>query len=107
MGFHMPVGASSVKLTGTHAASTPRERLTSGASSMHGGLETNTRRFDIGEAHMALAKVLLLGGRPEEAIPALEATAESSDRKGNLVTAEKARAQLASLKPTRSTDVSP
>ena len=54
--------------------------------------------FTLGQAHMALAEVLLLAERREEAIEALEAAAETSDRKGNIVTAEKARAQLAELR---------
>jgi DNA-binding SARP family transcriptional activator/tetratricopeptide (TPR) repeat protein len=53
--------------------------------------------FTLGQAHMALAEVHMLAERREEAIEALEAAAEASDRKGNLVTAEQARAQLAEL----------
>jgi len=55
--------------------------------------------FTLGQANMALAEVLLLAERREEAIAALEAAAEASDRKGNVVTAEQARAQLAVLRP--------
>jgi hypothetical protein len=54
---------------------------------------------------MAFAEVLLLADRRAEAIEALEAAVEASDGKGNLVTAEKAGAVLASLQPERSTDV--
>jgi hypothetical protein len=53
---------------------------------------------------MAFAEVLLLADRCEKAIEALEAAAETSDRKGNIVTADKARALLADLQPAPSTD---
>ena len=53
--------------------------------------------FTLGQAHMALAEVLQLAGRPEDSIKALEAAVEASDRKGNVVTAEKARALIADL----------
>jgi class 3 adenylate cyclase/tetratricopeptide (TPR) repeat protein len=56
-------------------------------------------------AQMALAEVLLLAHRDEEAVKALEAAADASDRKGNIVTAEKARSMIASLRPARPTDV--
>jgi hypothetical protein len=52
----------------------------------------------LGKAQMALAEVLLLADRREEAIEALEAAAEASDRKGNVVTAGQARAQLEELR---------
>jgi tetratricopeptide (TPR) repeat protein len=50
-----------------------------------------------GEVFLALAEVLRLAGRDEEAIPVLEQAAEVSQRKGNVVTARNARAQLADL----------
>jgi tetratricopeptide (TPR) repeat protein len=52
----------------------------------------------LGQAQMALAEVLLLADRREEAIEALEAAAEASDRKGIVVTAGQARAQLEELR---------
>jgi DNA-binding SARP family transcriptional activator/tetratricopeptide (TPR) repeat protein len=59
--------------------------------------------FTLGQTHMALAEVLLLAERREQAIEAFEAAAETSERKGNVVTAERARAQLAELRaPTGS-----
>jgi tetratricopeptide (TPR) repeat protein len=58
--------------------------------------------FTLGQAYEALADVLLLAGRREGAIVALEAAAESSERKGNLVTAANASAVLASLRPSPS-----
>jgi tetratricopeptide (TPR) repeat protein len=61
--------------------------------------------FTLGGAQMALAEVFLLAGRREEAVEALEAAAEASDRKGNLVTRERARTLLARLQPAPSTDV--
>jgi tetratricopeptide (TPR) repeat protein len=62
--------------------------------------------FTLGQTYWALAEVLLLANRREEAIAALQAAAEASDRKGNLVTAKKARALLATLEPVHSTDAS-
>jgi hypothetical protein len=47
---------------------------------------------------MALAEILLAAERRDEAIEALEAAAEASDRKGNVVTAGQARAQLEELR---------
>jgi class 3 adenylate cyclase/tetratricopeptide (TPR) repeat protein len=46
---------------------------------------------------MALAEVLRLGGRDAEAIPVLRQAVEVSERKGNVVTAQEARALLAGL----------
>jgi class 3 adenylate cyclase len=46
---------------------------------------------------MALAEVLRLGGRDADAIPVLRQAAELSERKGNVVTAQEARARLAGL----------
>jgi tetratricopeptide (TPR) repeat protein len=59
--------------------------------------------FTLGQAQMALAEVLILAGRGEEAIGALEAAADASERKGNVVTARQARAKIAELRlPTGS-----
>jgi tetratricopeptide (TPR) repeat protein len=60
--------------------------------------------FTLGQAYTALAEVLLLGDRGEEAVGALEAAADASERKGNVVTAEKARSMIASLRLAHSTD---
>jgi class 3 adenylate cyclase/predicted ATPase len=46
---------------------------------------------------MALAEVLRLGGRDADAIPVLRQAVEVSERKGNVVTAQEARARLAGL----------
>jgi class 3 adenylate cyclase/tetratricopeptide (TPR) repeat protein len=46
---------------------------------------------------MALAEVLSLGGRDADAIPVLRQAVEVSERKGNVVTAQEARARLAGL----------
>jgi hypothetical protein len=46
---------------------------------------------------MVLADVLEAAGRNEEAIPVLESAVEVSERKGNVVTAERARARVAAL----------
>jgi hypothetical protein len=43
------------------------------------------------------AEVLLLAGRAEEAVGALETALERYERKGNLVLAQRARARLAEL----------
>jgi class 3 adenylate cyclase/tetratricopeptide (TPR) repeat protein len=61
--------------------------------------------FTLGQTYWALAEVLLRAGRREEAVEALEAAAKTSECKGNLVTAEKARALLARLRLAPSTDV--
>jgi tetratricopeptide (TPR) repeat protein len=50
-----------------------------------------------GQALMALAEVLRLGGRDADAIPVLRQAVEVSERKGNVVTAQEARARLAGL----------
>jgi tetratricopeptide (TPR) repeat protein len=54
--------------------------------------------FQRGQILMALAEVLRLGGRDIEAIPVLRQAAEVSERKGNVVTAQEARARLAALR---------
>src|SRR4029453_4131390 len=53
--------------------------------------------FMRGQLLMALAEVLRLGGRDAEAIPVLQQAVEVSERKGNVVTAQEARARLALL----------
>jgi tetratricopeptide (TPR) repeat protein len=53
--------------------------------------------FQRGQARMALAEVLRLGGRDADAIPVLRQAVEVSERKGNVVTAREARARLAGL----------
>ena len=50
-----------------------------------------------GDANADFAEVLLLGGRRDEAIGALETAVERYERKGNLVSAQRARARLADL----------
>jgi tetratricopeptide (TPR) repeat protein len=50
-----------------------------------------------GQVLMALAEVLSLGGRDADAIPVLRQAVEVSERKGNVVTAQEARARLAGL----------
>jgi class 3 adenylate cyclase/tetratricopeptide (TPR) repeat protein len=54
--------------------------------------------FQQSQVLMALADVLEAAGRSEEAIPVLESSAEVSERKGNVVTARKARARVAALR---------
>jgi tetratricopeptide (TPR) repeat protein len=53
--------------------------------------------FTLGQTYMALAEVLLVAHRGAEAVKALEAAAEVSERKGNVVTAEKARSLITNL----------
>jgi tetratricopeptide (TPR) repeat protein len=53
--------------------------------------------FMRGQVRMALAEVLRLGGRDTDAIPVLRQAVEVSERKGNVVTAQEARARLAGL----------
>jgi class 3 adenylate cyclase/predicted ATPase len=50
------------------------------------------------EALLALADVFAIGGRPAQAIPAIEEARALYDRKGNLVMAQKARTLLAELR---------
>jgi len=57
-----------------------------------------TDRLDAqGDAYADLAEVLLLAGRAEEAAAALERALERYERKGNIVSAQRARARLAEL----------
>ena len=49
-----------------------------------------------GDAYADLAEVLLLAGKPDEAAGALEQALERYERKGNLVSAERARTRSAS-----------
>jgi class 3 adenylate cyclase/tetratricopeptide (TPR) repeat protein len=51
-----------------------------------------------GDANADLAEVLLLGGRRDEAIAALETAAEFYERKGNFVSTQRVRARLAELR---------
>jgi tetratricopeptide (TPR) repeat protein len=53
--------------------------------------------FMQGQVLMALAEVLRLGGLDADAIPVLRQAVEVSERKGNVVTAQQARARLATL----------
>ena len=49
-----------------------------------------------------LAEVLLLGGKPDEAVAALEQALDRYERKGNLVSGASARGtRLAALAPNR------
>ena len=50
-----------------------------------------------GDVYADLAEVLLLTGKPEEAGAALEQARERYDRKGNRVSAQRARERLAEL----------
>jgi class 3 adenylate cyclase/tetratricopeptide (TPR) repeat protein len=52
-----------------------------------------------GDVHLTLAKVLQLGGRPDEAADAARGAAERYERKGNIVATGWARAQLDELAP--------
>jgi tetratricopeptide (TPR) repeat protein len=51
--------------------------------------------FMRGQVLMAQAEVFRLGGRDADAIPVLRQAVEVSERKGNVVTAQEARARLA------------
>jgi tetratricopeptide (TPR) repeat protein len=53
-----------------------------------------------GRALMDLAEVLELAGRSKDAVAVVERALELFERKGNVVSAEKARAQLAQAQPT-------
>ncbi|HEY8764784.1 MAG TPA: tetratricopeptide repeat protein, partial [Solirubrobacteraceae bacterium] len=50
-----------------------------------------------GDTHADLAEVLLLAGKPDEAAAALEQALERYERKGNLVSAQRAQTRLAEL----------
>ncbi len=54
-----------------------------------------------GDVYADLAEVLELGGRPDEAIAALEQALARYERKGNLVSGASARDRLAALTPKR------
>jgi tetratricopeptide (TPR) repeat protein len=56
--------------------------------------------FNQSQVQMALADVLQAAGRKEETMYTLESAVEVSERKGNVVTAKKARARLAELEAT-------
>jgi tetratricopeptide (TPR) repeat protein len=51
----------------------------------------------LGEAHADLAEVLVLAGKRDDAVGALEQVLERYERKQNLVTAERVRARLAEV----------
>jgi class 3 adenylate cyclase/tetratricopeptide (TPR) repeat protein len=53
--------------------------------------------FQRGQVLMAQAEVLRLGGRDADVVPVLRQAVEVSERKGNVVTAQEARARLAGL----------
>jgi class 3 adenylate cyclase/tetratricopeptide (TPR) repeat protein len=77
---------------GHHAES---ERLAREAVAIGEGTEFITGQ---GDANADLAEVLLLGGRRDAAIAALETAVERYERKGNIVSAQHARARLAELR---------
>ena len=77
---------------GEHAQA---ERLAREAIAMGEGTESLNGQ---GDAHADLAEVLLLAGKPDEASAALEQALERYDRKGNLVSAQRARERLAELR---------
>jgi tetratricopeptide (TPR) repeat protein len=56
---------------------------------------------DQGDAWADLAEVRALAGRPEAAAEALEQALARYERKENVVMAERARARLAELQPSR------
>ena len=50
-----------------------------------------------GDAYADLAEVLVLAGRADEAVTALEQALERYERKGNIVSTQRARSRLAEL----------
>jgi class 3 adenylate cyclase/tetratricopeptide (TPR) repeat protein len=52
-----------------------------------------------GDVYADLAEVLVLGGKPAEAVAALEQALERYERKGNVVSAQRTRERLAELQP--------
>jgi tetratricopeptide (TPR) repeat protein len=71
------------------------ERLARDAVAMGDETESLNRQ---GDANADLAEVLLLCGERDEAVAALETAVERYERKGNLVSAQRARARLAELR---------
>ena len=55
-----------------------------------------------GDANADLAEVLLLGGKPDEAAAALEQALERYERKGDLVSMERAQTRLTELRDAAS-----
>jgi hypothetical protein len=53
-----------------------------------------------GDTHADLAEVLLLGGKPDQAAAALEQALERYQRKGNLVSTQRAQTRLSELQNT-------
>ena len=77
-------------------ASTPRR---SGSRARRSRWANDTESLNgQGDANADLAEVLLLGGQRDEAVAALETAIERYERKGNLVSAQRARARLAELR---------
>jgi class 3 adenylate cyclase/tetratricopeptide (TPR) repeat protein len=83
------------KVRAHRGAHTEAERLAREAVAM--GEDTESPNGQ-GDAHADLAEVLLLGGQRDEAVAALETAVERYERKGNLVSAQRARARLADLR---------
>jgi tetratricopeptide (TPR) repeat protein len=51
-----------------------------------------------GDAYLDLGEVLVLAGRPDEAVAALEQAIERYERKGNLVSSRRAQTHLAEIR---------
>jgi hypothetical protein len=51
-----------------------------------------------GDTYADLGEVLLLGGKTDEAIAAIEQAVERYERKGNVVSTERAQARLAEIR---------
>jgi tetratricopeptide (TPR) repeat protein len=76
---------------GEHAAA---ERLAREAVAICDGIEMLNAQGDV---YADLGEVLLLAGKPEDAAAALEQAHERYERKGNVVSAQRAQARLAEL----------
>jgi chaperonin cofactor prefoldin len=70
------------------------ERLAREAGTI--GEETDMLNFQ-GDAYMDLGDVLVFVGKPDEAVAALEQAVERYERKGNVVSTQRARARLAEI----------
>jgi tetratricopeptide (TPR) repeat protein len=70
------------------------EQLARGAVTI--GEETDMLNFQ-GDAYLDLGDVLVLVGKPDEAVGALEQAVERYERKGNVVSTERAQARLAEI----------
>jgi len=96
----VPVRGIRAKLSARRGQHDEAEAFARAAVQLAGGTEAPNLR---GDASMDLAEVLRLAGRPAEALEALEGALREFERKGNLVSSERARsarAEVVAANPT-------